>query len=68
MRTDPETREFTLVSLHPGATVEQAREATGWDLEVAKRLDETEQPTGEELEILRDLRARTEASRQRPKS
>jgi len=68
VRTDPETREFTLVSLHPGATVEQAREATGWDLEVAKRLDETEPPTGEELEILRDLRARTEASRQRPKS
>ena len=68
LRPDPETREFTLVSLHPGATVEQAREATGWDLKVAKRLDETEPPTGEELEILRDLRARSEASRQRSKS
>jgi acyl CoA:acetate/3-ketoacid CoA transferase alpha subunit len=68
LRPDPETREITLVSLHPGATAERAREATGWDLEVARRLDETEPPTGEELEILRDLRARTEASRQRPKS
>jgi len=68
LRPDPETREFTLVSLHPGATVERAREATGWDLEVAKRLDETESPTGEELEILRDLQARTEALRERPKS
>ena len=68
LRPDPETREFTLVSLHTGATVEQAREAAGWDLEAAKRLDETEPPTAEELEILRDLRARTEASRQSPKS
>jgi len=68
LRPDPETREFTLVSLHPGTTVEQARETTGWDLEVAGSLDETAPPTGEELEILRDLRARTEASRRRPKS
>ena len=68
LRPDSETGEFTLVSLHPGATVEQARDATGWDLEVSNRLEETEPPTGEELEILRGLRARTEASRQRPKS
>jgi glutaconate CoA-transferase, subunit B len=67
LRPDPETREFTLVSMHPGTTVEQARETTGWDLEVAGSLDETAPPTGEELEILRDLRARTEASRRRPK-
>ena len=26
LRPDPETKEFTLVSLHPGATVEQAKE------------------------------------------
>jgi glutaconate CoA-transferase subunit B len=68
LRPDPETREFTLVSLHPGATVEQAKEATGWDLEVAHELDTTGPPTEEELEILRDLRARTEASRRRPGS
>ncbi len=65
LRPDPETREFTLVSLHPGATVEQAKEATGWDLKVAQYLDTTGPPTGEELEILRDLRARTEAARRR---
>jgi glutaconate CoA-transferase subunit B len=68
LRADPETKEFTLVSLHPGATVEQAKEATGWDLEVAHELDTTGPPTEEELEILRDLRARTEASRRRPGS
>jgi glutaconate CoA-transferase, subunit B len=65
LRPDPETKEFTLVSLHPGATVEQARKATGWDLEVAKELGTTEPPTGEELGILRELQARTEASRRK---
>src|SRR5215212_2380236 len=38
LRPDPETKEFTLVSLHPGATVEEAKEATGWDLKVAREL------------------------------
>jgi glutaconate CoA-transferase subunit B len=66
LRPDPETREFTLVSLHPGATAEQAKEATGWDLELAEELDTTEPPTEEELEILRGLRAKTEVSRRRP--
>ena len=65
LRPDPETREFALVSLHPGATVEQAKEATGWDLKVAHEPDTTQPPTAEELGLLRDLRARTEASRRR---
>jgi glutaconate CoA-transferase, subunit B len=65
LRPDPETRVFALVSLHPGATVEQAKEATGWDLKVAHEPDTTQPPTAEELGILRDLQARTEASRRR---
>lgn len=36
LRPDPETKELTLVGLHPGATVEEAKEATGWELEVAE--------------------------------
>jgi glutaconate CoA-transferase subunit B len=63
MRPDPETREFTLVSLHPGATVEGAKEATGWNLKVAEEVATTEPPTDEELSALRDLKARTEAAR-----
>jgi len=59
---DPETREFTLTSLHPGATVEQAREATGWDLKVADALATTEAPSDGELAVLRDLNARTAAA------
>jgi glutaconate CoA-transferase subunit B len=37
--------ELTLQSLHPGVTVEQAREATGWELAVAADLARTDPPT-----------------------
>jgi glutaconate CoA-transferase subunit B len=63
LRPDPETKELTLVALHPGTAVEEARQATGWELRVAEDLDTTEPPTAEELYILRDLRARTVAAR-----
>jgi glutaconate CoA-transferase subunit B len=63
LRPDPETKELTLTALHPGATVEQAREATGWELRVADDPATTNPPTDEELAVLRDLRARTAAAR-----
>ena len=63
LRPDLETRELTLVALHPGATVEQAKEATGWQLRVAADLDTTEPPTEDELGVLRDLHAKTRAAR-----
>lgn len=47
--------EMTLVSLHPGATVDQARAACGWELAVAPDLAETPAPTEEELAALRAL-------------
>ena len=56
---DEQTRELTLVALHPGITVEQAKAATGWDLKVAPRLATTQAPTESELATLRDLQART---------
>jgi glutaconate CoA-transferase subunit B len=45
--------ELVLTALHPGVTVEQACENTGWDLKVAKELQVTEAPKAEELRILR---------------
>jgi hypothetical protein len=63
LRPDPVSWELTLVALHPGASVERTREATGWELRVAEELETTEPPTEEELRILRDLRARTAAAR-----
>jgi glutaconate CoA-transferase subunit B len=49
-----ETGELVLTALHPGATVEQARENTGWDLKVAGNLRTTPPPDPEELRILRE--------------
>lgn len=46
--------ELTLTALHPGATVEQARSNTGWDLKVAENLRITEPLTAEELRILHE--------------
>jgi glutaconate CoA-transferase subunit B len=56
---DPTTRELTLVAIHPGITVEQAKASTGWDLKVARELANTAPPTDAELATLRDLHART---------
>lgn len=55
LEPDPDTCELTLIHLHPGVTVEQARAATGWDLAVAPELTETEPPTERELAVLRRL-------------
>jgi glutaconate CoA-transferase, subunit B len=49
--------QLVLVALHPGVTLEQAREATGWDLRVADDLETTEPPTADELAALRELNA-----------
>jgi glutaconate CoA-transferase, subunit B len=50
---DEATGELTLAAVHPGVTVEQVREATGWDLRVAPDVGETPAPTGEELRLIR---------------
>lgn len=59
MAPDPVTRELTLVALHPGITVDQVRDATGWELKVAGKLGRTVAPDAKELATLRDLQART---------
>ena len=58
LEPDPETKELTLTRLHPGATVEAAREATGWDLKAVDSPAITADPTAEELDALRELVAR----------
>lgn len=58
LEPDSESKELVLTQLHEGASVEAAREATGWDLRVAAEPRLTEAPTVEELEALRGLVAR----------
>jgi glutaconate CoA-transferase subunit B len=59
LKPDPQSGEFTLMTVHPGVTVEQARSATGWDLKVAPDLAATPAPTVAELNALRALHERT---------
>jgi glutaconate CoA-transferase subunit B len=49
-----ETGELVLASLHPGATLEQARANTGWPLRAAATLAQTDPPSAEELRILHE--------------
>ncbi|MGH3517802.1 MAG: CoA-transferase subunit beta [Haloechinothrix sp.] len=55
-RPDPESHELVLTELHPGVTVDQVREATGWTLKVAPDLGRTPVPTDDELAALRALK------------
>lgn len=59
LKADPDTEEFVLTDLHQDCTVEQAKEATGWDLKVADTVGETEPPSDDELSVLRALNERT---------
>jgi glutaconate CoA-transferase subunit B len=52
---EPRDGELTLTHLHPGATVDDARAATGWELAVAGDVGVTEAPTSAELDALRTL-------------
>jgi glutaconate CoA-transferase, subunit B len=54
-----ETGELVLSELHPDVGVEEATEATGWDLRVAATVRRGAPPTEEELAALRALRPRT---------
>lgn len=47
--------EAFLASVHPGHTVDEVRERTGWDLRVSEEVGETRPPDEEELAQLRRL-------------
>jgi glutaconate CoA-transferase, subunit B len=59
---EPRDGELTLTHVHPGATVAQAREATGWELAVADDVGETDPPTAKELAALRGLDTKGQAA------
>lgn len=59
LEPDPESKELTVVSLHPGIARDRVATACGWPLRFAADLAETPPPTGDELGVLRELHART---------
>jgi glutaconate CoA-transferase subunit B len=52
---DEETKAMRLEALHPGVSVAEVREQTGFELLIPDRLVITEPPTEEELAVLRSL-------------
>ena len=50
---DLHTKEMVLDSVHPGVTVEEILENTGWHLRLAPNIQETKPPTKPELRIIR---------------
>ena len=53
MDFEEETKRMRLKSVHPGITVDEVREKTGFDLIVPERVPVTEPPTERELAVLR---------------
>jgi glutaconate CoA-transferase subunit B len=62
LEPDEESREMTVVSIHPGVTRDEIADATGWFIKFAAKVADTPPPTPEELAVLRDLHARTRAA------
>jgi glutaconate CoA-transferase subunit B len=56
---DPQSKEMTVTSIHPGVTRAQIDDNTGWPVRYAAHVAETKAPTADELTVLRELHART---------
>jgi glutaconate CoA-transferase, subunit B len=56
---DAETKEMTVVSLHPGVSREKVQENCGWPVRFAAAVSVTPTATDEEIAVLRALHART---------
>ncbi|MBB3020033.1 glutaconate CoA-transferase subunit B [Microvirga lupini] len=66
-KPDPETKEFTVASMHRGVTRDIVQETCGWKVRFSERLEETPPPSELELTTLRELQARTERAHGRKK-
>ena len=53
-RFDASVQELVLVSVHPGVTLDEVRDATGFDLKISSELAETSVPSAESLRVLRE--------------
>ena len=58
-KPDPQSKEFTVVSMHPRVTRDMIQASCSWRVKYAEHVKTTMEPTVEELAVLRDLRART---------
>jgi 3-oxoacid CoA-transferase subunit A/glutaconate CoA-transferase subunit A len=52
---DPQTKQMVLVSLHPGVTVEQVKENSGFEIIVPAKVSVTTPPSQKELALLKKI-------------
>lgn len=64
-RPDADTKEFVVVSQHPGVSREDIQASCGWTVKFADAVAQTPPPSALELSTLRDLKARTKAAHER---
>jgi glutaconate CoA-transferase subunit B len=57
LKPSPSDAELELVAVHEGVSVDEVREATGWDLRVREPLETVAPPSERELSTLREMRA-----------
>ena len=53
MKFDEKTKRMKLESVHPGISVEQVQQNTGFELVISGKVPETELPTVEQIELIR---------------
>jgi glutaconate CoA-transferase subunit B len=56
---DPQTKELTVVSLHPGVSREDIQKQCGWPVRFVPEVGTTDAPSAQELQVLRELQERT---------
>jgi glutaconate CoA-transferase subunit B len=57
LKPSPSDSELELVAVHEGVSVDEVRDATGWDLRVREPLETVAPPSERELATLREMRA-----------
>lgn len=62
-QTNSDTKEFEVVSMHPGVTKTLIQDMCCWPVRFAKQAGETELPTKTEINVLRNLLAQTDTAR-----
>jgi glutaconate CoA-transferase, subunit B len=66
LRPHPASEELELTALYPGVTIDAARQATGWPLQVVAVPEGLPPPSSAELGVLREMHAATERAHRSP--
>jgi acyl CoA:acetate/3-ketoacid CoA transferase beta subunit len=51
---DDETKRLKLISLHPGVTLDEVKESSGFEIIIPDKIETSPEPTDEDLRILRE--------------